>query len=99
MDTDDTFSEAHGSLAVMDVLGGDIEEGKRKAEIAMRLDRSSFSSALAGILIANANHNAEAAERILKRALSSKVLPGGETLEQAIIQSVSFGLGPNSYSS
>ncbi len=99
LDTDDTFSEAHGSLAVMDVLGGDIEEGKRKAEIAMRLDRSSFSSALAGILIANANHNAEAAERILKRALSSKVLPGGETLEQAIIQSVSFGLGPNSYSS
>lgn len=91
LETDDTFSEAHGSLAVMDVLGGDIEEGKRKAEIAMRLDRSSFSGALAGILIANANDNAELAEGILKRALSQKVLPRGETLKQAIIQSVSFG--------
>ena len=91
LDTDDTFSEAHGSMAVMDILGGDLEEGKRKAEVALRLDRSSFSAALASILIANSNDDSELAGRILQRALSTSVLPGGETLEQAIIQSMSAG--------
>lgn len=88
LDSDDTFAEAHGSLAVLDVMGGDIEEGKRKAEIAVRLDRSSFSGALAGILIANASDNADVGDRILQRTLSARILPNGDTLEQALVKSM-----------
>lgn len=95
LDTDDTFGEAQGSLAVMDVLEGNMEEGERKAQIALRLDRQSFSASLASILIANAKDEPEAAQRILERALHTSVMPGGETLEQAIVQSMAVGAVKN----
>lgn len=90
-DTDDTFAEAHGSLAVTEILAGRMEEAKRSAEVAARLDRSSFSAALAQIMLANANDDDVRAEKILKRALSTSVLPDGRTLEQAIIGSMAAG--------
>lgn len=88
LELDDTFAEAHGSLAVLDVISGEIEVGQRKAEIASRLDRGSFSAILAHMLIANAKDNPGAVEKALKLALSQSVLPGGGTLEQAIIRSI-----------
>jgi Flp pilus assembly protein TadD len=91
LDTDDTFGEAQGSIAVMDILEGDLEEGQRKAQIALRLDRESFSASLASILIANSKEDPDTAQRILERALKTSVLPGGETLEQAIVQSMAVG--------
>lgn len=91
LDTDDTFGEAQGSLAVMDILDGDLEGGERRTQIALRLDRESFSASLASILLANAKDNPEAAQRILERALQTSVMPGGETLEQAIVQSMAVG--------
>ncbi|MEO1220580.1 MAG: tetratricopeptide repeat protein [Pseudomonadota bacterium] len=91
LDTDDTFGEAQGSIAVMDILEGDLEEGQRKAQVALRLDRESFSASLASILIANSKDDPETAQRILERALQTSVLPGGETLEQAIVKSMAVG--------
>ncbi len=49
---DDTFAESHGSLAVVDVLEGRIEEARRRTRIALRLDRHCFSAALAAMLLA-----------------------------------------------
>lgn len=95
LDTDDTFGEAQGSLAVMDILDGDLEAGQRKASVALRLDRESFSASLASILTANAKDDPETAQRILERALQTSVLPGGETLEQAIVQSMAGGAPKN----
>ncbi|MEP0391783.1 MAG: tetratricopeptide repeat protein [Erythrobacter sp.] len=85
LNTDDTFGEAHGSLAIMDILDGDMEEGQHKVQIALRLDRESFSASLASILIANSKGQSETAQRILDRALQTSVLPSGGTLEQAIV--------------
>jgi tetratricopeptide (TPR) repeat protein len=89
LDTDDTFGEAHGSLAVMDIVAGRVEEGKRRAEIATRLDPSCFSGALAKILITSSGGDTAKAELIMRRALGTSILPNGQTLEQAIIQSLS----------
>lgn len=90
LDTDDTFGEAQGSLAVIDILEGQLDEGKRRAAVAVRLDRESFSASLASILIANAKDDPETAQRILERALETSVLPGGETLAQAITKSMTL---------
>ena len=95
LDTDDTFGEAQGSLAVMDILEGNMEEGERKTQIALRLDRQSFSASLASILLSNAKEDPETAQRILERALQTSVMPGGETLEQAIVQSMAVGATKN----
>ncbi|MEL7198087.1 MAG: hypothetical protein AAGL10_07205 [Pseudomonadota bacterium] len=95
LETDDTFAESHGALAVMDVLAGDMEGAQRKAEIAIRLDRASFGAALAGVLMANAKGDGETAQKIFRQAMDVSVLQGGQTLEQAIIHSVAVGrVGP-----
>lgn len=95
LETDDTFAESHGALAVMDALSGDMEAAQRKAEIAMRLDRASFGAALAGVLMANAEGDGETAQRIFEKAMEVSVLPGGGSLEGAIIRSVmNKGVGP-----
>ncbi len=85
---DDTFGEAHGSLAVLDFLAGDIEGAQRGAKVGRRLDPQSFSSALVQILIARSQGKAEMAEAILESALSTEVLPNGQTLRDAILGSV-----------
>ncbi|WP_298334507.1 tetratricopeptide repeat protein [uncultured Erythrobacter sp.] len=94
-DADDTFGEAQGSLAVMDILEGDVEEGQRKTKVALRLNRQSFSASLAGILLANANDDTNTAKQIFERALQTSVLPGGVSLEQAIVQSMAVGTTTN----
>lgn len=88
IDIDDTFGEAHGSLAVIHINDGEMTEAKRKAEVAGRLDPSSFSSALAKILLASADDQPERAKELLDRAMSTSILPDGKTLEQAIVQSM-----------
>lgn len=82
---DDTFAESHGGLAVLDILEGRTAEAKRRCEIALRLDKSSFSAALAKSLLLERSGQAQAAQKIREIALSSPVAPNGQTLAQALV--------------
>ncbi len=87
MKIDDTFAEAHGSLAVLDIIDGDLEAAQRKAKIATRLDPSCFSAALAMVMINEARGNSEQAASILKTALNKPGLHNGMSLKDAIVKS------------
>ncbi|WP_448661543.1 tetratricopeptide repeat protein [Sphingomonas sp. CJ20] len=81
---DDSFGEAQGSLAVVEMLDGHIEEARRRTAIATRLDRESFSAAFASMLIAASEGNAEQAARIFETALRTPIGPDGKTLAQSL---------------
>lgn len=81
---DDTFGEAQGSLAVMELLDGDIEGARRRTEVALRLDRKSFSGALASMLLAAGEGDKQRAQRIFDMALNAPVGVDGKTLAQSI---------------
>jgi Tfp pilus assembly protein PilF len=87
---DDSFAETHGSLAVLDVLAGNVEEAKRKSEIALRLDRQCYSAALARSLLAASKGDQETARRIFERAASTPIDASGRTIGQALAR---MGLG------
>jgi tetratricopeptide (TPR) repeat protein len=84
LELDDTFAETHGSLAVLDLVGGDIEGAKKRTQIALRLDPKCFSGALAQTLLLAAAGDAEKAERVRDLALSAPIGADGRTLAQAI---------------
>ncbi len=77
---DDTFGEAHGSLAALDALAGDIDEAERRMKIALRLDRQSFAAALTGVILAEARGNEAAAKRIFEKATKQPMTHEGRTL-------------------
>lgn len=81
---DDTFAETHGGLAVLAILEGNEAEGRRRCEIARRLDKNCFGAALAAILLLEKSGNKAAAQRIRDAAMGMPVGPGGQTLTQAI---------------
>lgn len=81
---DDTFAEAHGSLAAIDVMQNDGEAARRGVGIALRLDRNCFSAALASVLLASGEGDADRARAIFEGALQQAILPGGETLGTAL---------------
>jgi tetratricopeptide (TPR) repeat protein len=81
---DDNFAETHGGLAVLDIAEGRIEEGRRRAEIALRLDRASFGAALAMVMLLERDGKSEAAARIRGAAFNVPVGIGGKTLAQAL---------------
>jgi tetratricopeptide (TPR) repeat protein len=79
---DDTFSEIHGGLAVVDLVEGGLESAERRAEIALRLDRKSLSGALATTLILARRGDMRSAQRVRDAALNEPIGPGGRTLMQ-----------------
>lgn len=81
---DDRFGEAQGSLAVVELLDGQIDAAKRRTEIALRLDREGFSAALASMLLAAGEGRAESAQRIFETALHTPIGEDGRTLAQAL---------------
>ncbi|KSB91850.1 hypothetical protein AS593_07445 [Caulobacter vibrioides] len=81
---DGAFSEGHGGLAVVDVMRGDLDGAARHAEVAARLDRDSFSAALARVLLLQAAGDEALARRIVETALRTPLSPGGKTLAQAM---------------
>jgi tetratricopeptide (TPR) repeat protein len=87
---DDTFSEIHGGLAVLEVVEGRLEEARKRTEVALRLDRKCFSAALATSLLLAAEGDPEAARKIRDRALSTPVDADGRTLAQMMM---GFGSG------
>jgi tetratricopeptide (TPR) repeat protein len=86
---DDTFAEAHGSLAVLDLLEGDPDSAGKRSEIALRLDRACYSAALARSLMEAGAGDPERARRIYERAINTPVGESGRTIAQALAR-----LGP-----
>lgn len=80
---DGSFAESHGSLAALDVLAGDLDSAKQRIAVAKRLDRASFSAALAEMLLAAGSGNAEKSRRIFEAALATPLDASGRTLAQA----------------
>lgn len=88
---DDSFAETHGGLAVIDIAEGRIEEGRRHAEVALRLDRASFGAALATVMLLQHDGKPEMAERVREVAFNVPVGVGGKTLAQALARRLQRG--------
>jgi tetratricopeptide (TPR) repeat protein len=84
MELDPTFAEAHGSLAVMDLLEGRTEAAERKMAVAFRLDRDCASAALAQVLLKGGQGDAAGAQRVFERALTTPIDDQGRTIGQAL---------------
>lgn len=80
---DDSFAESHGSLAALDVLEGDLDTARRRLAVARRLDRASFSAALAEMLLAAGSGDAAKSRRIFEAALATPIGANGRTLAQS----------------
>jgi len=81
---DANFSESHGGLAVLDLLEGRLDDAKRRAQIAIRLDRNSLGGALASSLLLEAAGQSAMAERVRNIALNKPLTPGGRSIAQAL---------------
>src|SRR4051794_8915620 len=81
---DDTFAETQGGLAVLDLLDGDVESARRRAEIALRLDRNSFGGALARSMLLEREGKAKAAQKVRDAALNHPIGPGGRTIAKSL---------------
>lgn len=68
---DPAFAETHGSLAVIDVARGDPASARRRTATALRLDKESFSAALAQSLLSS-DDPARASE-IIEHAMSTPI--------------------------
>jgi len=84
LEIDDTFAEAHGSLAVIDILEGERESGRERSKVALRLDRNCYSAALARVLLAADAGDEMSARRIFELAVNSPVDGKGRTIAQSL---------------
>jgi tetratricopeptide (TPR) repeat protein len=83
---DGTFGEAHGSLAALDALEGNLASAERRTQVARRLDRNSFSAALADMLLAAEEGEADKARKIFEFAASQPLTHDRKTLVQALAE-------------
>jgi tetratricopeptide (TPR) repeat protein len=88
---DDNFAETHGALAVLDIAEGNTDSARKRADIALRLDKESFGGILARTLLLEMDGRPELAAKIRERAMNIPMGIDGKTLAQAMI-----GLGMNS---
>lgn len=83
-DLDPTFAEAHGALAVIDLLEGREVDARQRTDVALRLDRACFSAALAQVLMRAATGDTEGASKIFERAIHMPIDESGRTVAQAL---------------
>ncbi|MFT3727129.1 MAG: tetratricopeptide repeat protein [Terricaulis sp.] len=81
---DHSFGETHGSLAVLAMLEGDTDLARQRAQTAQRLDRQSYSAALATAMIAASAGNSVRARTILDTALRTPIDASGRTLAHTL---------------
>lgn len=81
---DHNFAETHGSLAVLDILDGDVRSARERVAIALRLDRECFSGALAAALLATGSGDAAGAQAIIERALHTPIDGSERTVAQSL---------------
>lgn len=75
---DQTFAESHGSLAVIDITGGDLATARRRIRTAIGLDRNCFSAAFAQILLAS--DDPAQARTLVERAMTTPLSDSGLTI-------------------
>ena len=88
---DDTFSEAHGGLALLDYQEGRLDEARRRAGIALRLDRQSMGGILVQSLLLDQAGDMDAARANLDRALKAPIGPDGRSLMQLLAMQAATG--------
>jgi tetratricopeptide (TPR) repeat protein len=81
---DPSFSESQGSLAAIAAIEGKLAEAAKLAQVALRLDRTSFSGAFAQALISASNGDQTKAHQIIERALRTPIEPGGKTIAHSL---------------
>jgi tetratricopeptide (TPR) repeat protein len=81
---DHNFGETHGSLAVLDLMEGRVDEARREAQTARRLNSQSFSAALAQAMLLSSGGRADQARAILDRALHTPLDASGRTIAQSL---------------
>lgn len=83
---DDSFSETHGSIGILNILEGDIQTGRKNIRTARRLDVNSASAALGQILILQSQGRAAAAQDVFEKAMQTPINSNGETLAQSMVK-------------
>lgn len=81
---DDTFAETQGGLAVLDLAQGDAEGARRRAELALRLDRTCFAGALAKSMLLERDGKAAAAAKVRDAAMNFPIGTGGRTIARSL---------------
>ena len=86
LEIDDSFSETHGSIGILDIIEGDTDAGHKHVRVARRLDTNSASAALGQILILQNQGRAGAAREILEKAMQTPINSSGETIAQSMVK-------------
>lgn len=84
---DERSADSNGSLAVLDVVGGDLDGARRHAETALQLDPTCLTAALAKSLILASDGDPETAAKVRQDALNTPIGPNGPngvTIAQAM---------------
>jgi tetratricopeptide (TPR) repeat protein len=81
---DDSFGEAQGSLAVIEIYEGRIDEAAQRLKVARRLDPKAFSVAFASMLLAAGAGDADKARAIFEAVLHAPMNAEGRTLAQSL---------------
>jgi Tfp pilus assembly protein PilF len=66
------------------LLDGDTQSAKRRAQVALRLDRKSFSAAFVSMLLAAGAGDRDKAQRIFQIALNTPIDGSGRTVAQSL---------------
>jgi tetratricopeptide (TPR) repeat protein len=90
LDIDNTFSESHGAIAVLDMLEGNFESGQGYLRRAIGLDKNCFSAALAQVLLLESEGKSGTARQIFERAINTPIDDDGRTIAKALVKQ---GLG------
>jgi len=93
---DERFAQAQGGLAVVELTEGRIAEGKRRTQLALRLDRHCLSAIFAKMMLLTQQGRGDIADRIRDAALHRPIDASGRTLAQEVIRFTGLGpLGPS----
>lgn len=84
LQVDATFGETHGCLAVIAAMQGRLEDAKREADIAVRLQPDSFAGQFARSLVLNHRGHPEKAQALIESIFTNFTVPGGGNLRDAL---------------
>ncbi|WP_294124254.1 tetratricopeptide repeat protein, partial [Sphingomonas sp.] len=90
MAIDHNFAENFGSLAVVDVLEGRLDEARQGIATAFKLDRQCFSAMMAQSLLTSAEGNPDKGQKLFRKILETPINDRGDTALQALAR---MGLG------
>ena len=88
LEMDRTFAETHGTLAIVALMKGNLDSAVQAVKRANGLDRENFAGNFANSLIQQVSGNPTQARAIMEKLLTSPVLPGETTLQEAIARAM-----------